>query len=321
MAPHTERLETTMALTTGNLRALALISKLAEKNAGTIPERFQAMYESSEKDAFQEELTVLYQKFFGRYNPFYKDHISGQGYFEPKNWAMPIGLQVETLGIYLTGIATDPSYLAKRLSEPVPVGFTRVAVPKLAYLQKILRIPDVYAQIGKSIEYVCGILEGKQGSRFMNFCNEELTPEHVRCNERAAAQRKQAEGVVPGDILILDVDLGNRTLGGKEKLFHTQRYNREEIGLFEILMHLSAVDVGWILALNPDRLTKFEDLSIFVTLEEYFWVQNGWENSLFYEWDRGHLGFNWALDDRLTFATGIALLPGVPGNLDLGDST
>lgn len=291
--------------------------------AGVCGDRFQAILEDADlRKACEEDLIAVLAKHIGRFNPFNKDATTKQTFFEPKNWARPIKDQIESLEVYLSGITVDPDYLAKRMAEPVPAGFTRVAVPKLAFLQKFLEVDDIYAQIGKPIEHVTETLEGKHGDKFKNWRKGELGTDRVRCHEAAAAQRKLAEEAVPGDILILDVDLGNRTLGGKDKLCHTPRWSREEIGISENLMHLSAVDVGWMLVINPDRLTKYEDLSIDVTLEEYFWDGRGWVHSLCFDWIDGQLHFDhrYAAVAYKHFAAGVALLSGVAGNSDSGNS-
>jgi hypothetical protein len=313
-----------MALTSGNRRALAGLSRVAEQNAEADPRRFQTMYESPAKGGFLEELTALYQKHFGRFNPFNGDEAKKQAYWEPKGWARSLDEQLELLRVYLPKAWVDPEYLAQRQAEPVPAGFVRVAVPKLAYLESILRPADlesekpwdIYEHIGVAIEHVCGEHEQKSGARFKNWRKNELGSDRVRCHEQAAIRRRTAEATVPGDVMILDVDLSNRTLGGKDKICHTPRWSREEIGLTDHLMDLSAVDVGWILILNEDRLSKYEDPAIDVTLEEYFWGGYGWVISLCWYFHDGQLRFGHGRGSyaRGYFAAGVALRPGVSGN-------
>lgn len=313
-----------MSLTKGNMRALIAMLKEACKAAGACAKRFQEMYVDAElRTKFVTRLTSLIQEMFGRFNPFNTDATVKQTFYEPKNWARPLDEQLELLRVYLPNAWVDPEYLAQRQAEPVPTGFTRVVVPKLAYVQTHLGLEDIYAEIGVAIEHVCGEHEQKHGAKFKNWRKGELTPNRVRCHEQAAERRRQAEAAVAGDILILDVDLANKTLGGKENICHTPRWSREEIGLSDNLMDLSSVDVGWILLLNEQRLTKYEDLAIDVTLEEYFWGADGWVGSLCWHFNDGQLRFSsgdgYCADEGC--ATGVARLPGVAGTSDLGNST
>lgn len=311
-----------MSLTKGNMRALIAMLKEACKAAGACAKRFQEMYvDAALRANFVQRLTSLIQECFGRFNPFNTDATVKQAYNEPKNWARPLDEQLELLRVYLPNAWVDPEYLAQRQAEPVPAGFTRVVVPKLAYLQQHLGLDDVYTQIGAAIEHICSEHEGKHGAKFKNWRKGELGSDRVRCHEQAAIRRREAEAAVPGDILILDVDLANKTLGSKERLCHTPRWSREEIGLSDNLMDLSSVDVGWILLINEARLTKYEDLAIDVTLEEYFWDDDGWVDSLYWCFGDEQLRFSYwsgyCADED--FAAGVARLPGVAGDSVLGN--
>lgn len=310
-----------MSLTKGNMRALIAMLKEACLAAGACAKRFQEMYvDATKRKDFVQKLTALIQEVFGRFNAFNTDGVVKQTFFEPKNWARPVDEQLELLRVYLPDAWVDPEYLATRQAEPVPAGFVRVAVPKLAYLEQILRPTglepdepwDIYEHIGVAIEHVCGEHESKHGTKFKNWRKGELGPDRVRCHQQAMERRRQAEESVPGDIMILDVDLGNRTLGGKEKLCHTPRWSREEIGLTDNLMDLGSVDVGYILLLNEARLTKY-DLCIDTTLEEYFWDGDGWVASLCWDFNGGQLHFDYGYADYAdgNYATGVAMSPGL----------
>ena len=273
-------------------RALHILISSCANRAGVASDRFQAMYEdASLRSKFELELTELLARHVGRFNRFNQDATTRQVCFEPKNWALPIREQIDVLRNHLPGCVMHGGYLGKRLAKPVPAGLTRVVVPKFDYLRRLLCVTDVYGEIGVPIEYVCAGLEAKYGTGFMNCRKGGLTRAIVRCHAVGVARRKQAEAAIPGDIMILDVDLNNRIFGGKKKVCHTMRWSKEEIAISADLMHVSSVDIGWILLLNPGRVKRYGFLSVQSTLEEYFWQDEGWVLSLGYATANGVLRF------------------------------
>ena len=303
----------------GQIRVLKGWRLKAESSLDTSLEsdRFQKVFRDKKKkeefiEAYGTAISAVLTQWFSWMNPFKDDSTSVQTRFEPVGWAEPIANQIETLGVYLTGIQGDSGYLQKRLNEELPEGFVRVAVPKLAFLQTRLLLQDVYIEIGQPIEHVCEALGRKHGKKFKNCREGELGPKRVRCNEVAMARRKAFEETVPGDIIILDVDLANLTLSDK-KLCHMPRWSREEITHAVNLLHLSSVDIGWILVVNPKRLVRDEDLAIDATLEEYCLGSFGWVNSLIFYFHACQLLFGNRVASNFGSwcAAGVARLPGV----------
>lgn len=323
LAPSVQRIKITM-LTNGQIRTLkgwsnSVFSKVDFRSLQH--DRFQALfYNKSKQDEFKQAYTLTVceelKKWFGRVNRYESDSVYQQTHFETAWWARPLPKQIEILSSYLPGIQVDQQYLIRRRSDPIPYGFTKIAVSKFDFLERFLQMDDIYAQIGLPIRQICDLLEAKYAvDKSKEFCVKDFDADRVRCDERAVIDRKELEKKVPGDILILDVDLNNQTLGDKFRLCHSPRWSREEINHRNDLLHLSSVDIGWILLVNEKRLNHFQSLSIDSTFEEY--LPPRYQSSLNFCFRGDQLRFD---SRRAEFsyghlAAGVALMPDIPRHL------
>jgi len=240
---------------------------------------------------------IKYQKY-----PFKEDAILKQERFEPAEWAIPLADQLKLLEeTYLIATKADPAYIKERLSHANKNGLVRVAVPKLVYLAKINNIKNPYSEIGVLIEQICALLFKQRQEKFTHYRKGQLGSNRIQCIKKLIDRRKYIEASVPGDILILDVDLGNIYAGW------TTRRARENIICHQEQMALSSVDLGWILLLNPDRFQRNIDLSVDSVMEEYYSEDRGWVTNLFFYFRGGKLEFGYRWNRRAYFDSGVAV--------------
>ncbi len=129
----------------------------------------------------------------------------------------------------------------------------------------------------------------------------QLGPNRIQCIQKLVDKRKELEMSTPGDILILDVDLGNSYAGW------TPRKAREDIIWHKNRLSLSSVDLGWILLINPRRLQRNIDLSVDSVMEEYYSEDRGWVTNLFFYFRGGKLEFGYRWNRRAYFDCGAAI--------------
>lgn len=233
---------------------------------------------------------------------FSEDIILKQERFEPAEWAIPIEEQIKLLQEkYLAGARMDPDYKNKIQNMAIQNGFVRIAIPKLSYLARINRIKNPYSDIGALIEQVCELLFMQRQGKFTHYRKGQLKPDRIQCIKKLADRRKIIEKNVPGDIMILDVDLGNIYAGW------TPRRARENIICNQKQIALSSVDLGWIILINPDRFQRNVDLSVDSVMEEYYSTERGWVTNLFFYFRGGKLEFGYRWNRRAYFDCGAAI--------------
>ncbi len=248
----------------------------------------------------------LFKKIWGPQNAFREDIILKQERFEPQSWALPVAEQLMLLQKkYFADLKIDPAYLKERCSRPLKKGYSRVAVPKIQFLAKHIGVHDPYLNIGVLVEDVAVHLNEQRAGLFTHYRKGQLGTDRIRSIPLLALRREKFEETVPGDVLILDVDLGNQYAGW------TTRRAREDICQKLNLLALSSVDVGWILVINPNRLQDHMDLSIDDVMEEYLSEVRGWVTTLFFYHRGGKLEFGYRWNRRAYFDSGaaVALLP------------
>ncbi|MFO0826153.1 MAG: hypothetical protein U0792_24060 [Gemmataceae bacterium] len=237
-----------------------------------------------------------------RNGDLFEDVILTQERFEPASWSRPLDEQIRLLqDVHLPGIVVDADYQATRVKQPLAVHRVRVAVPKLAYLAHRLGQDDPFTRIGVLIEQVCELLDEQRQGKFTHYRKGQLLPNRIQVIPELTARRIALEESVPGDILILDVDLGNTYAGW------TPRRARGQIIHSPDQLALTSVDIGWILLLNPDRFQCNTDLSVDSVAEEYFSEDRGWVTVLFYYYRGGKLEFGYRWNRRAYFDSGAAI--------------
>lgn len=231
-----------------------------------------------------------------------EDAILLQERFEPKNWNMPTEKQLELIEKnYLIGTKIDYGYVKQALSKPVINGLVRVAVPKLSFLAKFNNIKDPYLDVGVLIEQACVLLIEQRQGKFTHYRKGQLGSNRIQCIKKLIERRKNIEKNIPGDILILDIDMGNIYAGW------TPRRARESIICNKDQMALSSVDLCWILLLNPDRFQCNVDLSVDSVMEKYYSEDRGWVTNLFFYHRGGKLEFGYRWNRRAYFDSGSAI--------------
>jgi len=233
--------------------------------------------------------------------PFREDAALTQERFEPSEWVRPLEAQLETLKAYLPNLNLDQAYFEKRKRDESPKGTHKVLVPKLSYLGKENNLENPYAEIGMLVEQVCAFLGQQREGQFTHYRKGALGPDRIKCIEQIVDLRKKLEKETPGDVLILDVDMGNRYAGW------TPRRARSSSLLKRDQLALSSVDVAWILLSNPNRLQSNIELSIDAVMEEYLSLDRGWVTNLFFYHRGGKLEFGYRWNRRAYFDCGAAI--------------
>jgi len=233
---------------------------------------------------------------------FENDIVLEQAFFEPKDWIKSLDEQLKLLQEkYLIGAMIDLQYLEKRVNDPLPKGFVRVAIPKLSFLANLNKVDDPYIKIGTLIEHVCNLLEKQRKGKFTHYRKGQLEQNCIRCIKIIALRRKLIEENIPGDILILDVNTGGRYTGW------TPRRARCDITSKNNRTALFSVDLAWIILLNPDRFQHCDNLSVDSVAEEYFSEDRTWECVLFFYYRGGKLEFGYRWGRRAYFDSGAAI--------------
>lgn len=233
---------------------------------------------------------------------FKEDVILKQERFEPTEWAISLEEQLDLLqDTYLIGAKADDGYIKKRMLDAKIKGCFRVAVPKLSYLAKINNLKNPYSDIGVLIEQVCELLFIQREEKFTHYRKGQLGQNRIQCIQKLVDERRDLEMSTPGDILVLDVNLGNNYAGW------TPRRAREDIIHDKNKLALSSVDLGWILLLNPNRFQRNIDLSVDSVMEEYLSEDRGWVTNLFFYFRGGKLEFGYRWNRRAYFDCGAAV--------------
>lgn len=157
-------------------------------------------------------LDILDEKDIGM--PSYReDAVLAQERFEPTEWVRPLDNQLETLLGYMPTLKVEePYFRARREAAPVE-GMNRVLVPKISALGKANKLENPYAQIGVLVEQVCSFLDTQREGQFTHYRKGALGPDRIRCIQQIVDIRKKLEAATPGDLLVLDADMGNRYAG------------------------------------------------------------------------------------------------------------
>jgi hypothetical protein len=218
---------------------------------------------------YQGELEKVNCRFLRPKNPFYADVAQTQASFEPENWVTPIRTQLDLLTrVYFPTAMADQDYLEQRLADPQVEHFVRVAFPKIAFYERLYGLKDGYKQIGIPIGGICDHLAEQRA--LTNYRRGQLDPYRVYFHPETEEARRQYEEGIPGDVMIVDVDLANWVLGGGKEC-HSPRWSREEVLIGSDLFALSATDVGVTVLTNPNRLQRLGDLCIDAVAEVYVW--------------------------------------------------
>lgn len=231
---------------------------------------------------------------------FREDHILQQERFEAPEWVRSLDAQIDTLREYLPNIHPDKAYIEKRKNDISPKGTVKVIVPKLNFLAEENNLENAYDRIGVLIEQVCAFLDTQREGKFTHYRKGALEPDRVRCIQQVVDQRKIHEEKIPGDVMVLDVDMGNSYAGWTPRRARSSTLQKHQLAL-------SSVDVAWILLLNPDRLQKNTDLSIDAVMEEYLSLDRGWVTNLFFYHRGGKLEFGYRWNRRAYFDCGAAI--------------
>jgi hypothetical protein len=232
---------------------------------------------------------------------FREDTILRQERFEPPEWGRPLEAQLETLMTYLPSLKPDLAYFEKRKSDESPEKTHKVLIPKLSYLGEENNVENPYAEIGVLVEQVCAFLAQQRDGQFTHYRRGALGPDRIRCIQQIVDVRKKLERESQGDVLVLDVDMGNRYAGW------TPRRARSNSLIKKNQLALSSVDLAWILLLNPNRLQGNTDLSIDAVMEEYLSLDRGWVTNLFFYHRGGKLEFGYRWNRRAYFDCGAAV--------------
>lgn len=241
----------------------------------------------------------FFKVFFLDY-PFVEDAILAQERFEPTEWAESLEVQIDKLKRFLPNIQVNEQYIESK-SGKLSKNFHRVVVPKFEYLQKIVNASDPYNEIGLLIEFACKLLSHERDGKFTHYREGQLGLNRIKIIPELANRRKKIETRVEGDVLVLDVDLGNKFAGW------TPRRARERIIRSKKYLALSSVDLCWILLLNPGRLQTNVDLSVDSVMEEYLSEDRGWVTNLFFYFRGGKLEFGYRWNRRAYFDCGAAI--------------
>jgi len=177
----------------------------------------------------------------------------------------------------------------------------KIVIPKISFLGNKYEIHDPYANIGILIEKVCELIGLQRDGKFTHYRKGQLGQNRIRCIQEIIAKRKQLEEAILGDVLILDVDLGNRYAGW------TPRLARESILKSHDYMALFALDIALIALINPARFQQNTDLSIDSVAEEYLSEDRGWVTNLFFYFRGGKLEFGYRWNRRAYFDCGAAI--------------
>lgn len=229
------------------------------------------------------------------------DPVLDQERFEPATWALPIDEQINKLKEYFPRIEVDKNYYDSEANKIPKKNFTKIAVPKISFLSKKYGIDNPYADIGILIENICEIIDKQRDGKFTHYRKGQLGRDRIRCIQDIEARRKRVEEKIPGDLLILDVDLGNTFSGW------TPRLTRECILKSRNYMALFALDIALIILINPKRFEQNTDLSIDSVAEEYLSTDRGWVTNLFFYHRGGKLEFGYRWNRRAYFDCGTAI--------------
>lgn len=242
---------------------------------------------------------ILFEKIKYPNYRFREDVILKQERYEPAEWALPLEKQLDLLqNTYLVGAKADNDYAKERINSTKSKGLTRIAIPKLSYLAKIKDVKNPYSNIGIFIEQICELLFIQRQEKFTHYRKGQLGQNRIQCIQKLVDKRRDLEMSIPGDILILDVDLGNYYAGW------TPRRAREDIIHRQDRFALSSVDLGWILLINPNRFQRNVDLSVDSVMEEYYSEDRGWVTNLFFYFRGGKLEFGYRWNRRAYFDCG-----------------
>lgn len=229
------------------------------------------------------------------------DPVLDRERFEPVQWVLPIKEQISVLERYFIGIEIDQNYFEKETNKPPRKNFIKVVIPKISFLSKKYGVDDPYADIGILMEKVCELIDIQREGKFTRYRKGQLGQTRIRCIPEIMVKRKQLEETVSGDVLILDVDLGNRYAGW------TPRLARESIFKSHDYVALFALDIALIILINPARFQQNTDLSIDSVAEEYLSEDRGWVTNLFFYYRGGKLEFGYRWNRRAYFDCGAAV--------------
>jgi hypothetical protein len=229
------------------------------------------------------------------------DPVLDQERFEPVAWALSIEKQMDALRIYFSGIEIDKNYYKNKNSESPRKDFVKIVVPKISFLGKKYGVRDPYADIGILMENACEFIGIQREGQFTHYRKGQLGRDRIRCIQDVVAKRKIIEEKIPGDVLVLDIDLGNTFAGW------TPRLARESIIKNHNYMALFALDIALIILINPKRFQQNTDLSVDSVAEEYLSTDRGWVTNLFFYHRGGKLEFGYRWNRRAYFDCGAAI--------------
>ncbi|MBU4338951.1 hypothetical protein KKD57_05360 [Patescibacteria group bacterium] len=229
------------------------------------------------------------------------DPVLDQERFEPATWVFPIEKQIGTLRKYFPNIEMDGNYFKSKISTAPRKNFVKIVLPKISFLGKKYKVDDPYADIGILMEKACELIDTQREGKFTHYRKGQLGRDRIRCTRDAVVKRKRIEEKIPGDALILDVDLGNIFAGW------TPRLARESIFKSHNYMALFALDIALIILINPRRFQQNTDLSVDSVAEEYLSTDRGWVTNLFFYFRGGKLEFGYRWNRRAYFDCGAAI--------------
>jgi hypothetical protein len=282
-----------MALARSTENSIDAMVRDATRDAGIIPNKVNHVYQDEHDRA---ELVaaladIFRDKLGNRHN---SDYPISQTNFEPKRWAEPIHTQLEALTGYTKGCNVKSAYVQRRLTEPVPPHFTRVVVPSLRYLARYRNIAP-YGPPYPLVEFVCEVLEkavpdGAFGGWRRLALYDKL---RSKVEQQWLETRQSFEAKADSDVLILDVDLANYRLGAKSKTLHTPQRDEVQVSWDDSHINLSTIDLGWIIALNPRRLSKSTDLGVYSLVEAYHYSNYYNREPLGFYFSQGQVSLRW----------------------------
>lgn len=248
------------------------------------------------------KLVRIIQNFFKQRRGIFKeDAILRQERFEPSEWVRDIHSQIDALRKLLPDIKLDDAYMYNVANTKPHNNLSRVVVPKIEYLARINNVQLPYDNIGPLIEHACGITQLQRDGKFTHYRKGQLGTNRIKTIDAVSKKRLNLESTTHGDVLVLDVDLGNSYAGW------TTRRARSNIINTPDLLALFSVDILWILLLNPNRLQSNTDLSIDSVAEEYLSEDRGWVTTLFFYHRGGKLEFGYRWNRRAYFDSGAAI--------------
>ena len=223
--------------------------------------------------------------FKNRIRKYKEDVILRQERFEPGGWVEPLEIQIQKLKEYFPSIIIPDLNLFKKKK-----GYSQVVIPKISFLSKYLKVLSPYDNIGVLIEDVCSKLMIDRNNKFTHYRHNELGRDRILSVDSIVSQREEYEINNLGDVLILNVDMGNKYAGWTPRRARASMIiNKRELPLF-------TVDICWIVLLNPSRFSRNIDLSVDSVAEIYQSLDRGWVTNLFMYFRGGklELGYRWS---------------------------